>query len=220
MNVLIIGSSSKISQVLQQQLTAAGQQVILAGRQGPDRVFDADKATPEAIQTTIAGDFDAYVINTGVLYSKSLSEQSIAEMESSVHVNMLSTVRLCEAILQQNKQATVLIVGSESGLKGSYDTSYFLTKAAIRAYVRERALTSPQQRLVLLSPSTISDAGMTARRQDTERLAQYQAQHPKQRFLTSAEVAKVIADLLSDTYDYLSNTEIELNGGKFARMRY
>lgn len=219
MNVMIIGSSSEISNRLAEQLNAAGHTCTRVGRQGPDQVFDANAPTQQALEALVSSHHDVYVINLGLLQPKRISEQTIDEMEQSMHVNMLTCVRLCEAIFTAHQRVKVFIVGSESGSKGSFDTSYFLAKAGVKAYVRERYLHHPQQQLLLFSPSTIGDAGMTTRRADQQRLAQYQAQHPKQRFMTSAEVARILLHCMSDDFSYMNNAELELNGGKFARMQ-
>jgi NAD(P)-dependent dehydrogenase (short-subunit alcohol dehydrogenase family) len=219
MKVMIIGSSSEISNRLAEQLHAAGHSCTRVGRHGPDQVFDANAPSQAAIEALVAAPQDVYVINLGLLQPKRISEQTLAEMQQSMHVNMLSCVRLCEAIFAAQQRVKVFIIGSESATKGSFDTSYFLAKAGVKAYVRERYLHHPQQQLLLFSPSTIGDAGMTTRRADQQRLAQYQAQHPKQRFMNSAEVARILLHCMSDDFNYMNNAELELNGGKFARMQ-
>jgi NAD(P)-dependent dehydrogenase (short-subunit alcohol dehydrogenase family) len=126
-------------------------------------------------------------------------------------------VLVSEYILNNNTGARIVIIGSESGKKGSFDTVYFLSKCALRGYVRERKVGENQQ-IVLISPSTIEDSRMTQNRKDLDRLNSYKSSHPKKRFLYMEEIAKLLASLLLEQTSYITNCEIEINGGKFARM--
>ena len=110
------------------------------------------------------------------------------------------------------------MIGSESGFKGSFDMSYALSKCSLSVYVRNRRLSENQQ-LLLINPSTIGDLGMTVRRKDVERLNSYMRQHPKKRFLDSQELSKIISNLFASSI-YLTNTEININGGKFASLDF
>ncbi|MDD1827103.1 SDR family oxidoreductase [Photobacterium sp. ZSDE20] len=162
--------------------------------------------------------YEYFVFNIGVLYPKRILEQNHDEIIHSLKLNLLYIVKCCEFIIENNDMAKIIIVGSESGKKGSYDTSYFLSKAALRAYVREKKLAHKEQQILLISPSVIEDAGMTLRRKDVSNLESNKLSHPKQRLLKSKEVASIISMIIQDKMDYISNTEIEVNGGKFARM--
>ncbi|HHY0523989.1 TPA: SDR family oxidoreductase [Vibrio parahaemolyticus] len=217
-SLIIIGSSSTISRELELNLRE-NFRITMAGR-GENKFFDANEISNESIEKLFDKKYDKYIFNIGLIYPKRILNQTTDEITSSVNVNLLFIVKACEYILETNPNASIFIIGSESGKKGSFDTTYFLTKAALRAYVKERAISHPNQSIVLFSPSTIVDAGMTTRRQDKNRLDEYQREHPKQRFLTSQEVSRCISAFLSDEFSYISNTEIEINGGKFSRMKY
>jgi short-subunit dehydrogenase involved in D-alanine esterification of teichoic acids len=218
MKIMIIGGSSKVSKLLSKSINKSGNKCILAGRNGPDIIFNAEKSTLVEINNLISIKCDVYIINLGILYPKNIIDQTEIEIDASIRVNLIATIRLCEVIFNSYKKVKVFIIGSESGKKGSFDTTYFLTKAALRSYVKERYLKSSHQQLVLFSPSLISDAGMTIRRNDKNRLEEYLFNHPKKRFLTSLEVSKIVQRFIDDEFEYISNVEIEINGGKFARM--
>ena len=51
-------------------------------------------------------------------------------------------------------------------------------------------------------------------------VAEYENQHPKKRFLSMKELAQIISAIINLDTTYLTNTEIEFNGGKFSRMQY
>ncbi len=220
MKVMIIGSSSSISQEIKKNLQKLEHCLTMVGRNGSDIKFDADSPDNAKIKAVVALDCDVYLINLGILYEKNILDQDVCEINTSFHVNLITTIRICEEIFKKRMKCKIFIIGSESGKKGSFDTSYFLSKAALRSYVRERCLTNKAQQIILFSPSTISDAKMTSRRTDSERVNTYKSDHPMGRFTTSVEIASIISNFLSSDFDYISNTEIEVNGGKFARMKY
>ncbi|EHR0800123.1 SDR family oxidoreductase [Vibrio parahaemolyticus] len=182
--------------------------------------LDFSNITQEQLKSAINLSSDYYIISVGVLYPKRILEQSEEEINLSINVNLLSIVKICDYLLENNDKAKIIIVGSESGKKGSYDTTYFLTKAALSAYVKERKITSENQQIVIVSPSVIQDAKMTTSREDHDNININRDAHPKKRLLNSVEVANVIFFLIESGLDYITNTEIEVNGGKFARMKY
>ena len=135
---------------------------------------------------------------------------------ASLAVNLTSTVRICEHLLTRNPRARIAVLGSES-FRGSFDTTYFLAKAGVNAYVQQRRLPHPGQQLVVVSPTIILDSGMTRRRHDPDRVAERAARAPKQRFLRSAEVSRLLHYVLYVDDGMLTNTVVSLNGGEFAR---
>ncbi len=135
-------------------------------------------------------------------------------------INLLFPVRIIEKILEVNKRARIVILGSESGFKGSYDTSYFIAKAGLSSYVREKHIKYPDQQLVMVSPSVILDTKMTQERDDLENVLERAKQLPKEKYLISKEVANTIYFLLFTDQGYINNEIININGGKFARMKY
>lgn len=215
--VLVIGASSYLSQSLASKLGHCD--VSFIGRKTPEKL-DALNLSSEYIKETISLNKDVYIFNLGLIQPKTIFEQSSEEIERSMRINLLFVVKSSEYILDNNSKAKVLIIGSESGKKGSYDTTYFLAKAGLRAYVKERYLSSPYQQLLLFSPSTIGDSAMTLGRHDKERLNEYMLNHPKKRFLCNDELASIMSQFINDEFSYVTNTEIEINGGKFARMKY
>lgn len=157
------------------------------------------------------------VISLGHLMQKTFLEQSFENFQESMMVNLYLPILIAEKYLEAYENVRLIIVGSESGTKGSYDTSYFLAKASLIAYVREKLVLQNQQ-ILLVSPSTIEDSPMTQRRADVARVEEISKAHPKCRLLQSEEVVTFIYELFRQTI-YLTNTEIQMNGGKFARMR-
>lgn len=158
--------------------------------------------------------YSLYIFFSGLLRSIPILQQNYSEISESFFVNSIGPVVGSELIFKNNLNARIFLIGSESARKGSFDMSYALSKSTLKTYVLTKRLL-PMQQLLLLSPSTIDDLGMTTRRVDHDRLGNYKSNHPKKRFLSSHELAELIINLFHSSI-YLTNAEIEVNGGKFA----
>ena len=189
------------------------ERVVSFGRRDEDDVF-IDFANDFDV-TAIPVDLDRYVFAAGYLVPRPLVEQTFAETAASIAINLTSVVRVCDYILANNSRARIAVVGSESW-RGSFDTSYFLSKVGVNAYVERKRLPHPGQQLVVVSPTIIIDSGMTERRDDIESVMERARQSPRGDFLRAAEVARLIHYCLYVDSGNLTNTVISLNCGLFA----
>ena len=164
-------------------------------------------------------DCGRYLFCAGLLHGRSTYDHNDASLCASFGVNLFTTVKDCEEILNLNERARICVIGSESGISGSYDGAYAMAKAALHHYIETRRLQAPAQQLVCIAPSIISDAGMTLRRKDTIALRAREFTHPKGRFLKAAEVASLIHHVLYVDQGYLSNVTIRMNGGEHTVRR-
>ena len=158
------------------------------------------------------------IILHSIINNKSHLKKKYNEILNQINVNLLSIIEICEIALNHNPNVKILIMGSESGLKGSFDLVYALTKSSIHKYVEERKILKKKQQLICLAPSTIMDAGITLRRRDHYNVLKSINKNPKKRGLKSKEVSKIIFTLMFKLTDYITNTVIHVNGGKFSRM--
>lgn len=130
-----------------------------------------------------------FLLAAGVLHGKRIQEQSAAEITECFAVNCVNVVRLCEHILDSTPTARIAVIGSQSGIKGSFDQAYAVSKAAVHGYVAMRHVTQHQQ-IVAVAPEIISDSGMTWRRSD------YPDVLTKRKTVTAAQVARIVKRLL------------------------
>lgn len=216
MKIQIFGSSSNIARCVQNKLKVTCDNIVMTSSDS----LDLANIELSYLTSEIELDIDYYIFCNGILYPKRINSQSSYEIYRSLSINLISIVRLCDYILENNDKAKIIIIGSESGKKGSFDTTYFLSKAAMKKYVEERHINFASQQLLLISPSVISDSGMTLRRADRNNLDKNMKDHPKGRFLTVGEFSDFVCSIVNNRLDYITNTEIEINGGKFARMKY
>ncbi len=157
-------------------------------------------------------DVRRYLICQGILYGKKRITMSCEEIFNTYQVNCHQMVDMCEKILENNDRARICVMGSESGFSGSYDECYADAKSILHHYVETRIIKSEQQ-LVCVAPTIIEDSGMTIRRNDFANLNNKRNNHPKGRFLSSREVAKMIHFLLYEDEGYTTGTTIRMHGG-------
>jgi hypothetical protein len=218
--VALIGNSSNLSKTIIKKLE--NHDVVTFGRDPmvSNVIFDAENIDTDYISMIFSESYDVYIFNIGYMQPKNIIDQTGVDIIKSITINAIFIVKACEYILMSNRKSRIFIIGSESGRKGSYDTSYFMGKSILRSYVRQRFLNYADQQLLLISPSTIEDSRMTQERKDMERVNYYRSSHPKNRFLMNEELSKYLVDIINNDSTYLCNTEIEINGGKFSRLNY
>ena len=161
---------------------------------------------------------DVIVLLHSIIIPKQHLKKNLNEKIKQLKVNFLSILEIVEIALKYNKKARIFILGSESGKKGSYDIMYALTKNALHKYIEERQILFPNQQLVGIAPSTIVDGQITLNRKDKRNVKKSISINPKKRGILSSEISKLIYSLIYFNTDYISNTVIDVDGGKFSRM--
>jgi NAD(P)-dependent dehydrogenase (short-subunit alcohol dehydrogenase family) len=147
--------------------------------------FGGEYALPEGV--------DKFVLAAGILRQMPLREQSGFDVRIGLAVNMVSVVRIADTILARRENARICIIGSESGINGSYDETYAMSKAAVHAWVAwTKAKVKPTQTVACVIPPIISDSGMTRRRHD------YPAVLDARRTVSAKEVAEKVHWALFD----------------------
>lgn len=132
-----------------------------------------------------------FVYAAGVLHGKSAREIERAEAIETLEVNLYSAIKFVEAALATNPAARVCVVGSMSGITGSYDDFYAASKAGLHLYVQTRAVRPPAQ-LFAVAPGIVSDSRMTRARKDYPKVLY---ERPT---VTAAQVAQIISLYLWD----------------------
>jgi len=156
----------------------------------------------------------------GVLHPERLLDQDQSQIWSSFYFNFILPARLLETLNTSGVQFKYIYISSESAAKGSYDGTYAMSKAAMERFIREIRINNEDSSCVGIAPSMIGDCGMTLRRTDQENVSRAAASHPKKRLLSANEVADIVVWLINGGSDYITNTIIAVNGGKFSRMIY
>ena len=193
--IVVRGSGSAIAEELF-QILPAGESITAVPRGAP-----------------IPLDGDRYLFCAGVLHGAKLVDASPSQLLESFEVNFASVARDCDRIIAENGGARICVIGSESGISGSYDDAYAGAKAALHRYVETKRLRTGAQQLVCIAPTIIGNAGMTIRRNDQADLERRAGEHPKGRWVAAIEVARLVHFLLYVDEGYLSGIVIRMHGG-------
>ena len=161
---------------------------------------------------------DKILLLQSVISPKKFTKRSQREILDQVTINLMSVIKICEIALEKNKNVKIIVLGSESGIKGSHDIVYGLMKTSLHKYVEERRINYPKQQLICISPSTIIDSRLTFKRKDQKNILKSIRSNPKKRGIMSFEIAELIYNIFYETTDYITNTVIKVDGGKFSRM--
>jgi NAD(P)-dependent dehydrogenase (short-subunit alcohol dehydrogenase family) len=212
-NILITGGTSKISSHLKRLIPKEYNIYSPSKKNWNFSNADFSKDNVNLIKKC-----DKIFLFHSIVISKTHLSKSYEEIVNQININLLSVIKICEISLKYNRKAQIFILGSESAIKGSFDIVYSLTKSSIHKYVEERKILYKDQQLICIAPSTIIDSKMTLRRKDKKNVIKSIKNNPKKRGLYSKEVSKLIYDLSFSNSKYLSNTVININGGKFSRM--
>lgn len=212
-NILITGGSSKIGFHLKKMIPKNYNIFSPKSKEWDLSNLNFDKSKINLIKKC-----DKIFLCHSILSNKKHLLKNDNEIHRQLNINLLSKIKICEISLKYNPNVRIIIVGSESGLKGSFDIVYGLSKASINKYVEERKILKKGQQLICIAPSTIIDGNMTLKRKDKKNVYKSIKNNPKKRGLFSKEVSKLIYDISFNSTDYLTNTVININGGKFSRM--
>jgi len=211
--ILIIGKNSKIAKEFIKKVSKSTTIIKPSKTEWDMKEIDFDLKKINQIKK-----MDKILLLQSVISSTPVLKRKSSDILSQVSINLLSVIKVCEIALRYNKYVKIIILGSESGIKGSFDIIYALTKAAIHKYVEERKIKYPKQQLLCIAPSTIIDANMTVKRRDGHNVVRATKNNPKKRGVLSKEISNLIYSLFYEQTDYLSNIVIRVDGGKFARM--
>ena len=180
-------------------------------------IMAADDARPDVVDIydirKAPIDCDEYLLCAGVLVGKRIGEMTQEEIDKTMSVNFSDVAAFCVKLFDYNKHAKVCIIGSASGVKGSYDMAYAGAKAAMHLYVESKRLTHPRQHLVCVAPTIISDSAMTERRTDLGDCMKRGRERRLGRWLRASEVAEIAYFAMHQPA--LCNTVIHAQGGNW-----
>ena len=212
--ILVTGSNSKIAKNLVKLIPKN-----LEIQKINSKNFKLENLNEIKKNTKFFKQFDTIFFFHSEIGVERLNFDNLEKISRSISINLLSQIYISEICLRNHKNAKIFFTGSESGLKGSFDIIYSLMKTSIHKYVEERKILFPNQKILCLAPSTIIDSNFTNKRKDQLNVKKSLKSNPKRRGLYSKEIAEIIFDIMfSKKFDYLTNTVVHLNGGKFARM--
>jgi NAD(P)-dependent dehydrogenase (short-subunit alcohol dehydrogenase family) len=208
-------------------------------REGPGLFVQADLSTVEGVATLTRealdrlGDIDILVNTLGGSSSPAGGVLAVTDThwQQDVDLNLFSAVRLDRALLPtmlaQGKGVIVHVTSIQSRMPLNQTLPYAAAKAALKSYSKalSNEVAPKGVRVVAIAPGftatkaaerlmeRMAQAAGTDREAALERLMDDLGGIPLGRPARPAEVAEVVAFVVSDRASYLSGTEITVDGG-------
>ena len=244
--VLVTGGGTGIGAAVARLLREAGDEVAILGRRPEalaavaastgalDLVCDVSDAEQVAGAVAVAverfGRLDGLVLNAGVMAPGGISELSLADWDALVSVNLTGAFYVARAALPALLRArgAVVSVASVAALRASAEMGgYAVTKAGLVMLTQSLAVDHAHQglRANVVCPgwtvTEMADAEMAAFGAPRglgvrQAYAQVTSLVPARRPASAAEVAAVVAWLLSDASSYVNGAVIPVDGAGIA----
>lgn len=146
--VLITGGASGIGRAVAERCRADGYEPVVIDREGGDGIIQADLSDPRetarALEAALRdGPITRVVNNVGVVRPGPVEEQSFADLDLAVSVNLRCAMQCLQATLPSMKEARfgrVVNMASRAALGKELRTVYAATKAGLIGMVKVWAL--------------------------------------------------------------------------------
>ncbi len=238
---VVTGAGRGIGRAVVERLAADGVAVAVADRDGPaaDEVAAAivaaggraiactmDVTDPDMVVSLMRATADAFggidflVNNAGLLRSTSAEQITHAEWHLVIGANLTGTF-LCSAAAYPyfvaRGRGSICNVASMAGRATSTlgGAHYTTAKAGVLGLTRHLAREWAKHRIRVnaISPGIV-DTPMVRASRDAAGLESVRRSIPLGRFANPAEIAALIAFLVSDEADYITGTNVDIHGGE------
>lgn len=204
--------------------TATAEQIRAEG--GTAEPVECDVLVPDQVEAAVAttasafGSLDLLIDNVGIADLGGVTETSIEEFDQIQAVNVRGhflAIRFALPKLAEGGGAIVTI-SSLNALVSGAGVAYETSKAALLGLTRQVAVTAAPKgvRANVVIPGVIDSTML--RRFVGDQVIDFTSGIPAGRMGTPWDVAKAVVFLLSDEADYITGTQLVVDGGMSARM--
>ncbi len=226
MKVFALGGSSSIGQAAIRVLLDAGHDVCATYRSGVPGDLDAATWVRADVRSTadldaLAGPAegaDVLLLLPGLSLGLKLDTYDDEQIADVVDVNFSGQFRAIQRIAPVlSDDSHIIILGSQAGQRGSNDPLYGATKGAMHALAKSLAKSlTPRTRVNVVAPGMVTE---TAMHDGTPQalLEGHIKATPTGHFISAADLAHVLLDLMQPHWSQLNGACIDLNGGMYIR---
>lgn len=159
---------------------------------------------------------DVLVSLVGLLPGKPLRDYDDALVDHVMDVNFSAVAKTVRDFLpKMADRSVILLLGSVSGERGSFDPIYAAGKGAIVAFAKSLAAwTDGRVRVNVVSPSLIENSTMHGD-MSPERQAFHARSNPGGELVQSTDLAGIVVDLTLPHWKHVNGTVIRVNGGSY-----
>jgi NAD(P)-dependent dehydrogenase (short-subunit alcohol dehydrogenase family) len=191
----------------------------------------ADIGEPEtserAVQTTLErfGRLDVLASNAGIAYFEDVFETPVAHLDRTLHVNVrgmfLATVTAARAMAERGGGAIACTASTASFVGEELQATYNISKGGVAQLVRSLGVDLARYgvRVNGVAPGWVATRATGEILADAAEWAKHRSRIPMDRPADPAEIAAVVALLLSDDASYLTGSIVVADGGLTAGYR-
>ena len=227
--ILIIGASSSIGQEIMREFLLNGDQVLASynsnkikfSELGENNLHtqkldincaDSQKLFVNSIKKF--GKIDVAVFLPAILLGKSLKDYVDDEIKEVIDTNFSSQISLFQKLTRLfSKNASVILMSSISGQRGSYDPVYSASKAAQIGFIKSIALWEGSKiRINGIAPSLVENSSMF-NEMASKRQKYHTSRSPTGKLTSKKEIAKIVFDISGKSWGNVNGQIISVNGG-------
>ena len=226
MKVFALGGSSSIGQAAIRVLLDAGHEVCATYRSGvPDGLERATWVRADVRSTAdldaLAGPAegaDVLLLLPGLSLGLKLETYDDERIADVVDVNFSGQFRAIQRIAPVlSDDSHIVILGSQAGQRGSSDPLYGATKGAMHSLAKSLAKSlTPRTRVNVVAPGMVTETAMHDGTSEAV-LEMHRRTTPTGHFISAADLARVLLDLMQPHWSQLNGACIDLNGGMYIR---
>lgn len=226
MKIFVLSGSSSIGQAAIRVLLDAGHDVCATYRSGVPGGLDAATWVRADVRSTadldaLAGPAegaDVLLLLPGLSLGLKLETYDDDRISDVVDVNFSGQFRAIQRIAPVlSDDSHIIILGSQAGQRGSSDPLYGATKGAMHALAKSLAKSlTPRTRVNVVAPGMVTETAMHDGTSEAV-LDMHRKTTPTGHFISAADLARVLLDIMQPHWSQLNGACIDINGGMYIR---